>query len=406
MDLRQRLAQLDRLSRRPAAASAEPIGLAVDPREILAELDLARVEGPAGPVWVRDYEDSLESVPDSLPDLRHFFSHVEEESPPADAILFLDTETTGLAGGTGTIPFLVGASWFAGGTLATRQFFLPGPGHEGAMLRSLAILAARFRVVVTYNGASFDLPLLRTRARLNRLDDPLGPLAGWDLLVPSRRLWGRELLNCRQQTLEAAVCRAARGGGDIEGARIPQAWFDFVHGGRRGLLPEVLRHNHRDMVGMALIFGRVVRLAEALEGREVYEPASWRLAWSLGRICEMRKDQESALSWLETAIAKGNGAGEKPLAEPRFLADVIRVSKRHGDWERVERIILAGLAAGVRDPWLHREAAILYEHRLVRLRIALDHAARSGEDHRVRRLERLVAAKAERGHSTGRGGER
>ena len=122
-------------------------------------------------------------------------------------IVFLDVETTGLAGGTGTLVFLVGVAWWtADGALEVRQLFLPGPGREAPLLAELARVAARFRVVATYNGASFDLPLLRTRARLARRRDPFRHLVSWDLLVAARRCWGRRLPDCRQQTIETTVC--------------------------------------------------------------------------------------------------------------------------------------------------------------------------------------------------------
>jgi hypothetical protein len=393
VDLKKRLAQLDRLSRRPGPGTptGDETATVAAPATVLADLGLTEQAVPGGRIWWREYRDRLPAVPATVPDLGHFFPRFTVPAPPAASILFLDTETTGLAGGTGTIPFLIGLSWLEGRTLVTRQLFLPGPGHETAMLRYLGDLSGRFAVVVTFNGASFDLPLLRTRARLNRLEDPLEKLVSWDLLVPCRRLWGRDLENCRQQTLETAVCGIERLAGDIDGARIPQAWFDFLHDGGPGLLPRVLCHNHRDMVGMGQIFGCVLRLAGSLDRRAAVDPGTWRLAWSLGRICEMRKDQSGAAAWIEHAIDRAGDRGETALAQPRFLADAIRITKRQGDWQRVETIIRAGLAAGINDAWLHREAAILYEHRLVRPRIALDHAALAGEDRRVRRLERRLA---------------
>ncbi len=399
MDLKKRLAQLDRLSRRPVLqgdssnrnSPVDPAALAAMRTATIAELGLQESASPAGAVWAREYRDTLPGPTSPLPDLREFFSRTADFEVDPGQILFLDTETTGLAGGTGTIPFLVGVSWWEKGGLTTRQYFLPGPGHEAAMLHELSVLAAGFRVVVTFNGASFDLPLLRTRSRLNRLDDPLADLVVWDLLVPSRRLYGNRLPDCRQQTLEREICLLKRTEGDIDGARIPQVWFDFLASGQAGLLSRVMTHNHRDMLGMGQLFNLVTAAAHSLEnGIDHTDNLNWRDGWALGRISERRRDTDSALACLGASVASAPRHGSGGHGDPRFLADAVRILKRGGDWLLVERVINDGLSAGVDEPWLHREAAILYEQRLGEWPKALDHALKSGEDHRVARLRRLL----------------
>jgi len=399
MDLKKRLAQLDRLSRRPASAGdpsnrntqADPSAVASTRSAAIAGLGLGESATDAGPVWSCGHRDVLPGPGDPLPNLREFFSRTVDFEVDPGQILFLDTETTGLAGGTGTIPFLVGVSWWEKGGFTTRQYFLPGPGHEAAMIQELSFLAAGFRIVVTFNGASFDLPLLRTRARLNRLEDPLAGLVVWDLLVPARRLYGNRLPDCRQQTLEREVCDVRRDEGDIEGSRIPQVWFDFLATGEAGLLPRVMTHNHRDMVGMGRLFNLVVEAANSLvTGFGSPDNPNWLDGWALGRICERRRDTEAALAYLGISVATAPRHGPGGLGDPRFLADAVRILKRGGDWLLVERVINDGLSAGVDEPWLHREAAILYEHRLGKWPKALDHALKSGDDHRVARLRRLL----------------
>ncbi len=399
MDLKKRLAQLDRLSHRPASVKdpsrqgtpSDPVVLASRCAVSIAELGLNESVSSTGTVWSREYRDLLPCPGDPLPNLREFFSRSIDFEADPEEILFLDTETTGLAGGTGTIPFLVGVSWWEKGGLTTRQYFLPEPRHEAAMLHELSVLAAGFRIVVTFNGASFDLPLLRTRARLNRLEDPLAELVVWDLLVPARRLYGNRLADCRQQTIEREVCNLRRAEGDIEGSRIPQVWFEFLATGHAGLLSRVLTHNHRDMVGMGRLFILVAEAAQSLDqGLGPTGKLDWLDGWALGRICERRRDTESALACLGFSVGAAPCDGPHGLGDTRFLADALRILKRGGDWLLVERIINDGLAAGVDEPWLHREAAILYEHRLVGWPKALDHALKSGEDHRVTRLRRLL----------------
>jgi len=392
MDLKSRLARLDRLSRRPESPQPSLVGIRQEDVEASLEvLGLVRNDTPEGPVWLTSHRDLLAGPGEPLPNLEEVFSRPGPHRPSAGEILFLDTETTGLAGGTGTIAFLTGVSWWDGKAFVTRQYFLPGPGNELAMLKDLARLAGGFAVVVTFNGASFDLPLLRTRARLNRLEDPLAALDVWDLLVPARRLWGNRLPDCRQQTLEREVCGLERGPGDIDGSFIPQTWFDFLATGQPGLLPSVLTHNHRDMVGMGRLFLEVATAAGLID-RSAVLPATtpWQEGWALGRICERRRDVARSLACLEIAARAAPREPRRGIGDSRFLADALRILKRGGDWPLVERLIIEGLEAGVDDPWLHREAAILYEHRLVDLGRALDHALKSGEVHRCTRLEGLL----------------
>ena len=376
MDLRERLARLDRLTNRPAPPRAQGT---TGPVCVPAELELEQVaaDGP----WSRDVVIGLPPPP--LPDLAGLLARSWDAATAPEQLLLLDTETTGLAGGTGTVAFLVGLAWWEGDRLRIRQHFLPGPAHEPALLDAVAKATAGRDVVVSFNGASFDWPLLRTRALLNRREDPLSSLAGWDLLVPARRLWGRVLPDCRQQTLETAVCGMRRGGGDISGDRIPQTWFDFLAGGDAAPLRRVLTHNARDMEGMARLLCAVAAAARGLEEPPAAAAPDWRLAWALGRTCERRRAHGAAAAWMRAAAEAG------PAREDRaFLGDAVRILKRDRDWSRALRLIDAALAAGGGEAWLHREAAIIWEHRLDDPDKALAHARRSGDLHRIVRLER------------------
>lgn len=381
MDLRKRLARLDALSRRPEAVvrptggapACGPAGLGLD-------------GDPRGGPWRRSVR--LEVPPPAhLPDLAGLVPpHWEQSAAPGD-LLFLDTETTGLVGGTGTVAFLVGLAWWEDGGLQVQQHFLPGPEHEEGLLAAVAAATVGRRVVVSFNGASFDWPLLRTRALLNRRRDPLADLAGWDLLVPARRVWGRLLPDCRQQTLEAEVCGLARGPGDIPGERIPQAWFDFLAGGDPEPVRRVLTHNLRDMEGMARVLLAVADAAAAAGAPPAAGPApDWRLAWALGRICERRRDRAAAAVWLQLATA-----GAAAPAEARLLADALRVFKRRGEWAAALALVERALVADPGALRLHREAAILWEHRLGDPQKALAHARLTGDHRRIERLERRRA---------------
>ena len=141
--------------------------------------------------------------------------------------LFLDTETTGLAGGTGTFPFLIGLGWFEEGSFITHQLFARDFSEEPAMLACLGELASRRKFLVTFNGKAYDLNLLATRFILNRSRDQLYGMPQIDLLHPSRRIYSHRLENVRLVTLEESVLGVRRGN-DVPGYEIPQRYFDWL----------------------------------------------------------------------------------------------------------------------------------------------------------------------------------
>ncbi len=390
MDLSKRLANLDRLSRKnKAPTAARPVMTAETREDALAHLQLKCSSVSDRQVWTREYQDEVASTWKDLPPLHGFFTRAGQANPKLEEILFLDTETTGLSGGTGTIAFLVGVGWITGSTFHSRQYFLPDFIHEEAMLAELSILAREFSVVMTFNGASFDLPLLRTRALMNRLKDPCGALVSWDLLVPGRRLWGRIFPNCRQQTLEKGLLDVRRSSGDIDGALIPQTWFDFLKTGDPVMMERVLHHNQRDLMGMVGIFAKVLDKAQGLQDNDPAE-GSWQESWALGRIAELARIQGCAANWMLKAAEAHHPENDNGFVQNRFVADAIRLLKRQQQTLQVEMIITKALDAGLDEPWLHREAAILYEHRMLNLEQALIHAHQSKEPARVQRLENKI----------------
>lgn len=402
MDLRSRLARLDRTVGRPAPAPAQADDGArrAGPAEgeLPAELGLREEATPDGPCWYREWREHLPGPGEVLPDLGGIVTHRRPRAAARGDVLLLDTETTGLAGGTGTLAFLVGLGWWEGPELVVRQLFLPGPGREGGLLAALARWAAPFSAVVTYNGASFDLPLLRTRALMNRRADPLAHLDSWDLLPAARRLWGRALPDCRQQTVEATVCGLERAAGDIEGARIPEVWRDWLDGGGTDDLLCVLRHNQRDVRGMALILGRACAARQELERPAAGGPGDPLRAWALARVARRRGEHAAAADWITVALSAGGDPGS---ADVRLLArDAVLMLKRAARWIDLERLLEEEIATGG-GAWAHREAAILYERRLRRLDRALIHAGLAAEPARVSRLRRRLERAAATGKAEG-----
>jgi uncharacterized protein len=179
--------------------------------------------------------------------------------PSAEDLVFMDTETTGLAGGTGTLVFLLGLARIADGGLHVRQLFLTGYGAEPALLEAAHDWIGATSCLVSFNGKCFDAPLLATRYRLAALADPFGQCAHIDLLYPTRRAFRRHWGDCRLQTVEQRLLGFVRDG-DLPGWMVPQTWFDFVRTGAAGRLPAILEHNRWDLVSLAALLPALAEL--------------------------------------------------------------------------------------------------------------------------------------------------
>ncbi|MGH2450478.1 MAG: ribonuclease H-like domain-containing protein, partial [Candidatus Limnocylindria bacterium] len=190
-------------------------------------------------------------------------------APPErwEDILFLDTETTGLAGGTGTYVFLLGTAYLAGGELVLRQHVLHDLGAERSFVAALLAELDRFRACASYNGKCFDLPLLRTRVILALRAQLTVDDSHLDLLHPARRLWRGRFGSTGLRQLEDSVLDEPRVD-DIPGALIPERYFAFLRTRDEGLLAPILEHNLRDIVSLVRIADHVARaVLQARRGR-------------------------------------------------------------------------------------------------------------------------------------------
>src|SRR6185295_19247036 len=176
-------------------------------------------------------------------------------APPGEWA-FLDTETTGLAGGSGTCAFLVGVGRITAEGFRVRQFFMRDYCEEASLLDALTRHLAPFRVLITYNGQTFDQPLLETRYRLNRSRPPFGKLQHLYLLHGARRLWKLRYESCRLVDLESQVLGFERDG-DVPGALIPYLYFEYLRTHRAGRLLPVFHHNATDILTLACLTGIV-----------------------------------------------------------------------------------------------------------------------------------------------------
>ena len=184
------------------------------------------------------------------------------QSVRLDQILFIDTETTGLRG-AGTIAFMIGVAFFDQTTLTVRQFFLRDHGDESAALFFLAQLVEEKMGLVTFNGRSFDLPLLDGRFFMNRIDLARGELTNqphFDLLHPARRLWREQYESCSLGSLENNVLGIKRTHQDVPGHLIPFIYNDYLHSGDLSRLQNVFYHNQLDMLSMVTLMAHILMI--------------------------------------------------------------------------------------------------------------------------------------------------
>jgi hypothetical protein len=192
---------------------------------------------------------------DALPD-RFCGAFDRRDALDPARLLCFDTETTGLAGGTGTRAFMIGAADWHAGALRIRQLTISTMAAEAAMLDAFRDWLAPDTVLVSYNGKSYDAPLLATRYRLARRANPLAGLTHVDLLYPSRRRWRGVYENCRLATIERQVLQVVRED-DLPGSQAPAAWLSYLRGGSARNLCRVLAHNHQDVVSLAHLLRRL-----------------------------------------------------------------------------------------------------------------------------------------------------
>ncbi|MBX9401113.1 ribonuclease H-like domain-containing protein [Lysobacter sp. BMK333-48F3] len=191
------------------------------------------------------------------------FAKRGDESVEPQRLLFFDTETTGLAGGTGTRAFMIGAADWQhdpgrGAGLRIRQLTIASLAAEPAMLREFAGWLRPDTVLSSYNGRCYDAPLLNARYRLARQPNPLLGLDHVDLLFPTRRLYRGVWENCKLATIERELLRILRED-DLPGAQAPAAWLQYLRGGSAALLRRVIAHNHQDVATLAQLLPRLVQ---------------------------------------------------------------------------------------------------------------------------------------------------
>ena len=267
--------------------------------------------------------------------------------------LFFDVETTGLAGGTGTLAFLVGVGRYADGEFEVLQFFLAGPEHEAAFLQALSQALNPQPFLVSYNGRCFDAPLLDTRFILQRRRLNMSAWPHLDLLYPARRLYRSRTGDCSLKSIEAQVLGVRRSEEDVPGALIPGIYFDYLRGGPVEQLRSVFYHNLLDILSLATLAGT---MASTIERRRAPDPRDYIGA---GAMLEAAGRAEEAREAYERALAEGT--------HEAYYTATVRLGyllKRQGDYARAKQLWRALVEAGV-DPHAiaHVELAKHLEHR-------------------------------------------
>jgi len=287
--------------------------------------------------------------------------------------LFLDTETTGLAGGAGTYAFLIGVAWWDSGGLQVEQFFMRDYTDEHSILQELAARLAQHPVLISFNGKCFDWPLLETRFLMTRAIPPPRIAAHFDLLHPARALWRLRLGSVRLVELERSVLGACRLGwdrrDDVDSALIPQFYFDYLRGGPAHPLFGVLQHNQMDLRGLAALLGKITDLFGCAQPLVPGDAEALDL-YGLARFLNRRGEAARARSACQLAVDAG-----LPTA---FCAGARRelagLAKRAGEfaqavalWEDLAHDPLHGVSAC-------EELSMYYEHRARDFRRALEYA--------------------------------
>ena len=299
---------------------------------------------------------------------------------------FLDTETTGIAGGTGTYAFLIGVGVCESDGFHIHQFFMRDFAEEAQVLDALADLLKNYEVLVTYNGKTFDAPLLETRFRMMRRRVAHESMAHLDLLHAARRLWKLRLKTCRLVELESAVLGYERVG-DIPGMLIPSRYYQFLRTGYMNGLQPVFYHNRMDILTLACLTSLVLGVLDtggdpsrvaAFHPMDLYGLAKW-LA-HLGR-------QDAALEVYDRAMLASRDLPEFTIARIRWAMAAIH--KRRGDYASA---LPLWQALGTRDALV--EIAKYHEHHARDYAAALVVSRSAGDESRIARLTRKTSRAA------------
>lgn len=275
--------------------------------------------------------------------------------------LFIDLETTGLSGGTGVIPFNIGMGYYRDDKFYVGQFFLGELAEEERMIQELGqfFKDMGFQSVVTYNGKSFDIPLLETRFILYRQPFLLNELPHLDFLFPARRLWSHKYESCRLFHLALKVVQADRSE-DIPSAEIPWRYFQYIHTGNYDLIEPILYHNQEDILSL---LGVVVIGAHIFSEDPELCMGDAMDFYGAGKVMANAGDVEKSVQFFQRAL-DGNLTDEVSLETKKRLSAHF---KKHQEWDKAVPVWEEMTSAEIVTPsqlFSFRELAMYFEHRL------------------------------------------
>jgi uncharacterized protein len=290
-----------------------------------------------------------------------------------DRILFIDTETTGLGVGAGNVPFMIGIGAYEQGAFWVEQLFIRHPGEEAAMLTYLSDKLQDYTAIVSYNGRTFDWPVIKNRFVMNRLplmkEEPLH----LDFLYPSRSLWKHTLESCRLSRVEEDRLGIVREH-DVPGSLAPSLYFLYLAERNAEVLRGVFEHNERDIMTLATLAVHLARAASGLletagmEAEETYRLALW--LEKLGRSSYAKRVMDQLLERSDEELH-------------RHFNELAAFYKKNGQWEAAitlwNRCVRFSMDQRVASMEPYIELAMYYEHKLKDIPTALEYAAEAME---------------------------
>ncbi len=329
---REQLRRLGVVKGLKALQAAPSPSLAEPSRQASSALPGDELLTPHGPVWVekRVYPSFHPHGRYALGEMRHLpvealplFGVPDLGARPA----FLDTETTGLAGGAGTLVFLTGIGVWADDALTLHLVFLRSPAEEPAAMHYIEDVLAGVTGIVSFNGTGFDLPLLETRFVLNRMAPRWRALPHLDLLTVARQLWRDHLESRRLGVLETEILRVQRAEVDIESALIPWLYRQYLDTGDTGDMARVFYHNRIDVLSLVSLLVHVTRMVASPE-QMVLAPGEWA---GVGRVYDRAGREAEALMAWERALLQESGTLDEDTAA-RLWCEMALRHKRRAAW--------------------------------------------------------------------------
>ena len=313
--------------------------------------------------------------------------------------LFLDTETTGLSHGAGTVAFLVGVGHVDGPELVIEQYLMREYADEPELIDRLSARMADYDSVCTFNGRTFDMPLLQTRFTMCRMRDRWREMENLDLVTPARRAWKLRLGSCRLANLEAEILGVPREG-DLPGSEVPARYFEFMKTGDEALLADIIDHNRQDIATLSTL---LIKLCEINDRPD--RLTDQRDQFSLGRSLERQGELKAARElYRVSAIPRPAGTlaaltGERVAGMANWR--IYLLCRKSRDWEGARDVLMQMLNRRQMPGEACVALSKLYEHRFGDDRTALQYALKSKDypdceppeqlEKRVLRLKRKMS---------------